>query len=353
MASRAYSIAALAIAATAVCGEQAWATEQATSVYLLGSKGSLAGIIPPPGTYFIDANYYYSGSASGQAALGVTLRRTGTRNTNGVPIQVEADIKVDGQAYYQIPTVVWVAPGRVMGGHFGLSLATPIGWKDVSYDIDARATVTLPPPLNRTIQAGRRFSDSDNQTDFGDPVAGAFLGWHQGAWHWNIGTMVNVPLGAWDLGRLANIGFNHWAIDTTASLTWLDPKIGLELTVAPGFTYNFENPDSNYKSGTDFHVEFAVMQHFSPTFAVGLVGYHYQQISGDSGSGAVLGDFKGKVTALGPSMNLTFQAGQIPINTKVSWYHEFNEENRMRGDAGMLTITIPLGGPPAPKGPPK
>lgn len=327
----------------------AQAAEQGQSVYLLGSKGSMAGIIPPPGSYFADANYYYSGSTSGQAALGVTLRRTGTRDAGGIPIQLEADLRVDGQAYYQIPTAVWVAPGQVLGGHFGLSLATPIGYKEVGFDVDARATFTLPAPINQTIQAGRRFSESDNRTDFGDPVAGAFLGWHQGAWHWNVGTMVNVPLGAWDLGRLANIGFNHWAVDTTGSITWLDPKIGLELSLATGVTFNFENPDSNYKSGTDFHLEFAAMQHFSPTFSIGIAGYHYQQITGDSGSGAVLGDFKGKVTALGPALNMTLMAGQLPINTKLTWYHEFEAENRLKGDAGMLTITIPLGGPPPPQ----
>jgi hypothetical protein len=47
--------------------ETASAAESATSVYLLGSKGSMAGFTPPPGTYLIDANYYYAGSASGTA----------------------------------------------------------------------------------------------------------------------------------------------------------------------------------------------------------------------------------------------------------------------------------------------
>ena len=71
---------ALGIAALAlVCQAQpALSAESATSVYLLGSKGTLAGMTPPPGLYISDANYYYSGDASGTAAKGVTLRRTGT-----------------------------------------------------------------------------------------------------------------------------------------------------------------------------------------------------------------------------------------------------------------------------------
>lgn len=329
----------------------ATAAEQGQSFYLLGSKGSMAGMIPPPGTYLADLNYYYTGSASGHAALGITARRTGSRDTNGIPLLVEADISVDGKAYYQIPTAIWVLPGQIAGGNLGFSFALPMGWKQVAFDIDARATLTLPPPINRTIQVGRRYAETDSDTNIGDAIASSFIGWHQGAWHWNVGTMVNIPIGAWETGKLANTGFNHWAIDTTASATWLDPRIGLELSAAAGFTFNFENPDSNYQSGTDFHVEIAAMRHVSPRLAFGLAGYHYQQVTGDSGAGAILGDFKGRVSALGPAVNYTFQIGHVPVSTKLNWYHEFNEQNRLKGNAGLFSVVIPLGGPPPGQGP--
>lgn len=337
--------------ALALTAATAQAAEQATSVYLLGSKTSMSGFIPPPGTYLVDLNFYYSGSATGSAAVGVGLRRNGARDLGGTPINVLADIRVDADAYYQIPTAIWVLPGQVLGGNLGFSLSTPVGWKSVGVDLDARVNFTVPAPINRTFTAGQRFSADDSQTHFGDPLASAFIGWHSGSWHWNVGTMVNIPLGQWETGRLANIGFNHWAVDTTAAVTWLDPKIGFELSVATGVTLNFENPDTNYKSGTDFHVEFAAVQHFSPKFSMGLAGYHYQQLTGDSGAGALLGDFKGRVSALGPVVNYTFQLGPLPIATKLNWFHEFNELNRLKGDVGLLSITIPLGGPP-PAGPP-
>lgn len=41
------------------------AAENATGLYLLGVKTSMAGFVPPPGTYVMDINLYYSGSASG------------------------------------------------------------------------------------------------------------------------------------------------------------------------------------------------------------------------------------------------------------------------------------------------
>lgn len=44
-------------------------------------------------------------------------------------------------------------------------------------------------------------------------------------------------------------------------MTWLDPKTGLELSAAAGFTFNGENRDTDYKTGAEFHVEWAVMEH--------------------------------------------------------------------------------------------
>jgi len=84
------------------------------------------------------------------------------------------------------------------------------------------------------------------------------------------------------------------------------------------------------------------MQHLSKSFALGFVGYHYQQVTGDSGSGAVLGDFKGRVTALGPSVNKTFMLGSMPVNSSLKYMKEFDVENRLKGDVGMLTFSMPL-----------
>ena len=35
---------------------------------------------------------------------------------------------------------------------------------------------------------------------------------------------------------------------------------------------------------------------------MGLVGYFYQQVTGDSGSGATLGEFKSRVVGIGPQV---------------------------------------------------
>ena len=337
-----------ALAAVALLGvtSAAEAAESATSFYLLGSKGAMAGFIPPPGTYLMDTNYYYSGSADGRAALGVTLRKTGVKDTGGVALNLEADVSVDAKAYFQMPSAIWVLPTPVLGGNLGFGLTTPIGWKDVNADIAARATLTLGPPLSVTIPAGRDFAFDDQNGAFGDPVLASFIGWHQGNLHWNVGTLINVPLGQWDTGQLANLGFNHWAFDINGAVTWADPKSGLDLSAATGITFNTENPDTHYKSGTDFHIELAAMQSLSKQLAIGVTGYYYKQITGDSGAGALLGDFKGQIAAIGPAVTYNFQIGQLPVATSLKWNHEFAAENRLSGDMAMVGFMIPLGPPP-------
>jgi hypothetical protein len=84
------------------------------------------------------------------------------------------------------------------------------------------------------------------------------------------------------------------------------------------------------------------VRHFTKTFALGFAGYHYDQITGDSGAGATLGDFEGRVTAVGPIMTYSFSLAKTPISTQWSYFHEFDVENRAEGDVGMLTVTAPL-----------
>ena len=85
--------------------------------------------------------------------------------------------------------------------------------------------------------------------------------------------------------RLANIGINHWALDAGGGYTYLDTNNGHEFSAVLGFTYNWQNPDTQYKNGTDSHLDWAASQFFSEQLHAGIVGYFYKQLSGDSGSG--------------------------------------------------------------------
>ena len=82
-------------------------------------------------------------------------------------------------------------------------------------------------------------------------------------------------------------------------------------------------------------------------FSFGVNGYALKQITGDSGSGAVLGGFEGQVFALGPALDYTFHVGNRPVVTNLRYFQEFGVENRLKGQAGFLNFVVPLGALPA------
>jgi hypothetical protein len=85
--------ASLVLGTASIAADKTQAAENAAGLYLLGTKTAMAGFVLPPGTYFVDVNYFYSGDASGTAAAGVALRRL-TNLTRLPPptLTVQADI---------------------------------------------------------------------------------------------------------------------------------------------------------------------------------------------------------------------------------------------------------------------
>jgi hypothetical protein len=110
--------------------------------------------------------------------------------------------------------------------------------------------------------------------------------------------------------QLANLGTNHWSVDAGGGYTYLDAKKGHEFSIVAGFTYNFENPDTDYKNGIDSHVDWAASQFLNEPLHVGVVGYYYYQLTGDSGAGAKLGSFESRVGGIGPQVGYFFPVGK-------------------------------------------
>jgi hypothetical protein len=84
------------------------------------------------------------------------------------------------------------------------------------------------------------------------------------------------------------------------------------------------------------------VQNFSKSFGIGINGFYYDQVTGDSGVGARLGSFEGRAAALGPVVNWNFGIGKIPVSTSFKYFHEFDVKNRLEGDSGFFTLTMPL-----------
>jgi hypothetical protein len=94
--------------------------------------------------------------------------------------------------------------------------------------------------------------------------------------------------------------------------SWLSSKIGTELSLYTGVDFNTENDATDYTSGTSLHLDLTVAQHLpllGGFVGVGANGFYYQQISGESGSGARLGDFEGMTCGAGGRAQVVARGG--------------------------------------------
>lgn len=337
-AGRVRSFMGLSIAGLILFATPAVADEGGVSMWLPGTFGSLAAAPQTPGLSAALIYYHTSVTAGGDVAFSrqVTRGRL-TTNFNG---NVNANLKADADLGFISGTYVFAQP--FLGGQAAFMAMLPVGRNTVG--VDATLTGALG-PVGFTVGGSR----TDSVTGAGDPYLQFAVRWNQGVHNWMTYVMGNVPVGDYEARRLANLGIGHGAIDGGGGYTYFNPATGHEFSAVAGFTYNFENPDTNYKNGVDFHVDLGASQFLSKQFAVGLVGYAYQQVTGDSGSGARLGDFKSRVFGVGPQLSYIFPLGDHQGYLNLKGYKEFGAEHRPEGWNVWLTFSIsPAAAPPPP-----
>jgi hypothetical protein len=151
----------------------------------------------------------------------------------------------------------------------------------------------------------------------------------------NFRTGIYAPTGDDELGRLANTSKNFWTFEPTLGLMYFGVKNGIEASLFFGADFNTENPDTEYQSGAQLHVDGTLAQHlplFGGLAGVGVNGFYYQQFTGDSGAGTAFGDFKGRTTGVGPVLSCAFKIGKADWIAEAKWLHELETKNRLDGD---------------------
>lgn len=272
---------------------------------------------PLKGVFFLNTTYYYQGSADAGRQFVVG---------GNVVAGLEASLIAD------FPTVLWVPTTNFLGGTLAVGGILPFG--EPSVDVSAVLTGPL----------GRQFDVSRSESKFivGDPVMMAALGWRFEDIHIQTSTLINIPIGDYRAGHLANLAFHRWAVDTSFAVTWHNETTGWDLSGKAGFTFNGTNESTDYDTGTEFHLEGSVEKALSRAFSVGLQAYYFNQVTGDSGAGATLGSFKGRVTGLGGTAAYKFALGKVPVTLRLHGASEFEAQNRLEGHAIWLDLSFPL-----------
>jgi hypothetical protein len=287
----------------------AQAAEYGFSTYGLGGAAFGAGVTPPPGTYVTTVSYYYTGDIGSSISFG------------GVTINAGAKV----EAYSSGLNVLYVPQRKLFGGNLGLAVTVPVG------HVDLDATVNVGPfSLSREVDGW----------GLGDIVSRAQLGWQRGEFSHTAYVQAVAPTGRWDPGFSPIIGFHRPGIDTGWAFTWDNKATKLQFNGTAGFTFNFENTETDYRTGNEFHFEWAIGRELAPGFVLGIVGYDYRQLTDDSGAGARLGPLKGRVDAVGPGLSYTTVIGKTPFIFNLRHYQEFNVENRWEGNSTIASGTI-------------
>lgn len=302
----------IVLAVLATTGQAAHADEGGVSFWLPGQYGSFAAVAPAPGFSLSAVSYYYSGKADGD----VPLNRGDTLSFG-----------VDTDFFAQLIVPTYTPDTTILGGRPSFSLGFFPGWNQTSADVGIGA-----------LSASR----TDDVTGFGDLYPTAQLFWNNGVHNWMTYVTGDIPVGSYDPNRLANLGIGHAVIDVGGAYTYLNTKTGWEFSATAGLTYNFENPDTDYRNGIDSHLDVGISRFLNEQLFVGAVGFAYVQLTPDEGQPAALGDFEGRTFGIGPQIGYNFTVQGVPIYTNLRGYLEFDVKNRTEGGSVYLTVNVPL-----------
>ena len=290
---------ALAAAILVSAFSSAHATEGGGSVYPHGTENFMSGALPPPGVY---------GMVFGTSYNADRVNDHNGNNLNVPGFKVKANVVA--------PRLVWVPGAKVMGGDLVVHAIAPL----------VSLKVTTP-------------GGSQSKSGLGDLTVGAGVGYHHSPkLHSVLAVDAYLPTGGYSQGDIANIGRNYVAIEPVYALSYIDPN-GFNGDLKAGYIINRRNSDTDYKSGNEFHFDYAAGWGLGNGWTVGLGGYFKQQTTLDKQAGTSLANSKTNGMAIGP--NLKYDSGKGWFVT-AKWQVESNVKNGAQGNALWVKAVFPL-----------
>ncbi len=279
------------------------AEEGGTGHYAPGNIATLVDSAPTkPGWVIQPLVVHYGGNFDGTKTLPV-----------GGVVSTGLDVTVDSFSVGGL----YSAEKKVFGATYSAGLFLPIMWMEVTGTVDG-------------------FSRTDTASGLGDMVfVPLMLAWKPGKWQYNAILPVYAPTGNYEAGQLANLGLNYWTFDPTFGMSYSNPETLFNFAVHGGLTLNTKNTDTDYQSGSVLHVEVSAQQLTpwkSGLFGYGVNGFVYEQVTGDSGSGATHGGFKGRSLGVGPVFDYVLPSKSGTWVFEFRWLPELETKNRVEGD---------------------
>jgi hypothetical protein len=307
------------------------ADEGGVSFWVPGFFGSLAAVPSQAPGWSLTTIYWHD-----TVSAGANVARAREFTIGGIPANftanLNANINAKIDAAFVIATYTFATP--VLGGQASASLMSIYGNNSTSL----AGSLALTGPGGNTFS---RFDSIDSSlTAFGDLYPTFQIKWNAGVHNYTTYITGDIPVGAYQSNRLANIGIGHGAIDAGGGYTYFNPQTGHEFSAVLGFTYNFMNNATQYQNGVDMHLDWGASQFLTKQWQVGLVGYAYQEVGCDSGSGDRVGCFQSRVLGVGPQVGYIFPVGDMQGYLNLKAYGEFDNANRPAGWNLWLTFNL-------------
>jgi hypothetical protein len=319
------------------------ADEGGVSFWIPGFFGSLAAVPAQAPGWSVTSIYYHDSVSAGADVARAREFQIGNIPAN-LTANVSANVNANVNLGFVAGTYTFATP--VLGGQASASMLAAYGSNSTS--LAGSLTGALTVPGVGSLPFSRFDSINSEIIGFGDLVPQFALRWNAGVNNFMTYVTADLPVGMYQSTRLANLGIGHWALDAGGGYTYFNPQTGHEFSGVLGFTYNFVDPSTQYQNGVDMHFDWGASQFLTKQVQVGLVGYLYQEIGCDSGSGDRVGCFQSRVIGVGPQFGYIFPVGdkmQGYLNLKA--YGEFDNANRPAGWNLWLTFNLsPAATPP-------
>lgn len=276
------------------------AAENGGSVYPNGAESHHAGEMPPPGLYTMIYQYSYRANRLNDSAGNNT-------GTPGFKVNVDA----------LVPRMLWVTNRKVLGGDLAMEFVAPLLSVRVAMD-----------------------GASQRKSGLGDLGWGALLGYHHSErLHSVAGINVYFPTASYREGDLANLSRNYYAFETAYALSYMQTR-GLNADFRSGYIFNAPNRSNGYRSGQEFHFDYALGWGLDANWLVGVSGYYRYQTTLDRQGGSSLPNSRTSGLSIGPSIKYSGEHWFATLKLE----QETRMKNASQGRALWLRVAFPLDG---------
>ena len=258
--------------------------------------GVPVGANPPPGFYYSNRSELFFGdvyNGDNKIAIGV-------------------DVRASAQQFH------WVPGNTIFGGSYRAMAIVPLVWADQT-----------------------AFGTDTNEFGLGDvTVSPLNLSWMIAPGLFvQSGLSLTLPTGKFNTAQGSlNLGSNAFTTSVDVGVSYLAD--GWNLSAHANYFMHAENPDTQYRSGNEFLLNWTAMKDVGG-FSVGPVGYFRQQVTDDRNSGSFYGGgISGKARQIGVGIGFTKNFGKLELNA--SYVHDFEIENTLGGNKLLVNLTMPI-----------